>query len=112
MRKIIVVSMISLDGVLQAPGAREEDPSGKFKYGGWTAPYFDEAYSNAVQEELQPAEYLLGRKTFEIWESYWPRHADFWPGINEGMKYVLSRTRKKSTGKIRNSSRVLLISRS
>ena len=91
--------MISLDGVLQAPGAPEEDPSGKFEFGGWTAPYFDDAYNKAVREELQPAEYLLGRKTFEIWEAYWPRHADFWRGINEGMKYVMSKSRKKSDWK-------------
>jgi dihydrofolate reductase len=49
-----------------------------------------------MQEELKPATYLLGRKTFDIWENYWPKHGDFWPGINEGTKYVLSKTRKKS----------------
>ena len=97
MRKISVLSMITLDGVMQAPGGTKEDRSGGFKYGGWTAPYGDEAYGNAVQKELQqPVDYLLGRKTFKIWEKYWPAHADFWPGINEGTKYVLSRTRKKS----------------
>src|SRR6185436_16649736 len=97
MRKIIVLSMISLDGVLQAPGGPEEDKSGGFKYGGWSAPYFDDAYDKAVQEELKdPKDYLLGRKTFQIWEGYWPKHADFWPGINEGTKYVLSKTKKKS----------------
>lgn len=88
--------MITLDGVLQAPGGPEEDTSGDFKYGGWVAPYGDEAYNKAVQEELKPADYLLGRKTFEIWEDYWPKHADFWPGINEGTKYVLSKTRENS----------------
>jgi dihydrofolate reductase len=97
MRKIIVLSMITLDGVMQAPGGKKEDISGGFQYGGWTAPYGDEVYGNAVQKELkQPADYLLGRKTFDIWEDYWPDHADFWPGINDGAKYVLSRTRKKS----------------
>jgi dihydrofolate reductase len=99
MRKIIVLSMISLDGVLQAPGGPEEDTSGDFKYGGWTEPYNDETYGKAVQEELKPADYLLGRKTFEIWENYWPKHADFWPGINDGTKYVLSKTREKSDWK-------------
>lgn len=89
--------MISLDGVMQAPGGPKEDVSGGFKFGGWTAPYGDKAYSKVVQKELQqPADYLLGRKTFEIWENYWPHHADFWPGINNGTKYVLSKTRKKS----------------
>lgn len=88
--------MITLDGVVQAPGGPKEDTSGDFQYGGWTNPYADEAYGKAVREELQPAEYLLGRKTFAIWEGYWPEHADFWPGINEGTKYVLSHTVKSS----------------
>jgi dihydrofolate reductase len=96
MRKIIVLSMITLDGVMQAPGGPEEDTSGVFKYGGWTAPYGDEVYSKAVQKELKPADYLLGRKTFEIWAGYWPEHGDFWPGINEGTKYVFSKSIKKS----------------
>src|SRR6476469_9789653 len=99
MRKIIVLSMITLDGVMQAPGGPEEDTSSGFEYGGWTEPYGDEVYGKVVQEELKPADYLLGRKTFEIWENYWPEHADFWPGINDGTKYVLSRTRKKSDWK-------------
>jgi len=89
--------MITLDGVMQAPGGPEEDKSGGFKYGGWTAPYGDEVGGKVVQKELQqPADYLLGRKTFEIWASYWPQHADIWPGINDGTKYVLSNTMKKS----------------
>lgn len=88
--------MISLDGIMQAPGGPKEDRSGGFKYGGWTAPYFDKVYEKVVKKELQPADYLLGRKTFDIWESYWPEHADFWPGINDGTKYVLSKTRKSS----------------
>jgi len=100
MRKIIVLSMISLDGVMQAPGGTKEDRAAGFKYGGWTIAYSDEAYGTAVQKELQqPSDYLLGRKTFEIWENYWPKHADFWPGINEGTKYVLSKKRKKSDWK-------------
>ena len=99
MRKIIVLSMITLDGVMQAPGGPKEDTSGGFKYGGWVAPYGDEVYGKVVEKELKPADYLLGRKTFEIWEAYWPEHADFWPGINDGTKYVLSKTRKKSDWK-------------
>ena len=99
MRKIIVLSMISLDGVMQAPGGPKEDVAGGFKYGGWSAPYGDEIYEQVVRKELEPADYLLGRKTFNIWENYWPAHADFWPGINEGTKYVLSRARKKSDWK-------------
>src|SRR3984885_11597794 len=96
MRKIIVLSMITLDGVMQAPGGPKEDTSGGFKYGGWTASYSDKVFGKAMEKELKPADYLLGRKTFDIWESYWPKHADFWPGINDGTKYVLSGTRKKS----------------
>jgi dihydrofolate reductase len=96
MRKIIVLSMISLDGVMQAPGGPKEDTSGGFKYGGWTAPYGDEVYGEVVQKELKPADYLLGRKTFQIWAKYWPEHGDFWPGINEGTKYVFSKRMKKS----------------
>jgi dihydrofolate reductase len=99
MRKIIVLSMITLDGVMQAPGGPKEDTSGGFKYGGWVAPYSDEVYGKVVQKELKPADYLLGRKTFEIWADYWPKHADFWPGINDGTKYVLSKTMKKSDWK-------------
>jgi dihydrofolate reductase len=96
MRKIIVLSMITLDGVMQAPGGPKEDTSGGFEYGGWVAPYSDEVYGKVVQKELKPADYLLGRKTFEIWADYWPEHGDFWPGINEGTKYVFSKSMKKS----------------
>ena len=88
--------MITLDGVMQAPGGPKEDTSGGFKYGGWSEPYGDEVYGKVVQEELKPADYLLGRKTFEIWAGYWPEHGDFWPGINEGAKYVFSKRMKKS----------------
>lgn len=91
--------MITLDGVIQAPGGPEEDTSDGFKYGGWVAPYGDEVYGKVVEKEMKPADYLLGRKTFEIWEDYWPEHADNWPSINEGTKYVLSRTMKKSDWK-------------
>jgi dihydrofolate reductase len=96
MRKIVVLSMITLDGVMQAPGGPKEDPSGGFKYGGWVEPYSDKVYDKVVQKELKPADYLLGRKTFEIWAGYWPEHGDFWPGINEGTKYVFSKSMKKS----------------
>jgi len=100
MRKIVVLSMITLDGVMQAPGGSKEDASGGFKYGGWTAPYGDEVYGKVMQKELQPADYLLGRKTFEIWAGYWPEHGDFWPGINDGTKYVFSKSMKKSNPKV------------
>ncbi|WP_339795318.1 dihydrofolate reductase family protein [uncultured Imperialibacter sp.] len=96
MRKIVVLSMVTLDGVMQGPGAPGEDPSGGFKHGGWVAPYDDEVYDEVVKKELQPADYLLGRKTYEIWAAYWPHHGEFWPGINEGMKYVLSNSLSNS----------------
>ncbi len=85
---------------MQAPGGPQEDTSEGFKYGGWTAPYGDEVGGKVVQQELnQPADYLLGRKTFDIWASYWPQHADIWPGINDGTKYVMSKTMRKSDWK-------------
>ena len=88
--------MITLDGVMQGPGGPKEDTSGGFKYGGWVAPYDDDVYGKVVQEELKPADYLLGRKTFQIWAGYWPEHGEFWPGINAGIKYVFSKKLKKS----------------
>ena len=96
MRKIIIISMITLDGVMQAPGGPEEDTSDGFKYGGWTVPYQDEVGDSFMEKQMKPADYLLGRKTYEIWASYWPEHADSWPGINEGTKYVLSGAFEKS----------------
>ena len=96
MRKIIMISMISLDGVMQAPGGPEEDTSGGFKYGGWTAPYGDEAGGKVFEKLMKPADLLLGGKTFDIWENYWPLHSEHWPGINDVTKYVLSATREKS----------------
>lgn len=99
MRKIIVITMITLDGVMQAPGGPEEDTSGGFEYGGWTAPYGDEVFNAAMAREMQPAEYLLGRRTFDIWVDYWPKHADVWPAINDGMKYVVSETMERTDWK-------------
>lgn len=99
MRKITVLSMITLDGVMQAPGGPEEDTSGGFKYGGWSAPYGDEVSGKVMEKLMKPADLLLGRKTFDIFENYWPGHAEFWPGINDVTKYVLSTTRNKSDWK-------------
>jgi dihydrofolate reductase len=99
MRKIIVLSMITLDGIMQAPGGPEEDTSDGFEYGGWVAPYLDEIGGKILEKQMKPADYLLGRKTFEIWANYWPEHADFWPGINDGTKYVLSNTLSTSDWK-------------
>jgi dihydrofolate reductase len=98
MRKVIVLSFITLDGVMQAPGGPEEDSSGGFKYGGWTVPYFDEFSGNLMGEQMKGrSDLLLGRKTFEIFASYWPEHADGWPGINEVTKYVVSHKPLKLT---------------
>ncbi|MBC7486726.1 MAG: dihydrofolate reductase family protein, partial [Cytophagaceae bacterium] len=96
MRKIIVLSFITLDGVMQAPGGPEEDPSEDFKYGGWTAPYNDEVSGKVMEKQVEPADLLLGRKTFDIWEKYWPTHGEHWPSVNEVTKYVLSTTRQHS----------------
>ena len=99
MRKIIVIEFITLDGVMQAPGGHEEDKSGSFKFGGWVVPYSDEASGKIMEKQMKPADLLLGRKTFEIFASYWPEHADDWPGINDVKKYVLSKIMKKSDWK-------------
>ncbi|CAD0225825.1 dihydrofolate reductase family protein [Chryseobacterium sp. JV274] len=99
MRKITVISMITMDGVMQAPGGPEEDTSENFKYGGWTVSYGDELFGEIMQEEMKQTDYLLGRKTFDIFSSYWPQHAEFWPGINEGNKYILSQSIENSDWK-------------
>src|SRR5690349_18689464 len=96
MRKIVVISMITLDGVMQAPGGPDEDTSAGFRYGGWVAPYNDGSDAGLMENLMKPTDLLLGRKTFEIWEDYWPKHADSWTGINEVRKYVLSTTRQHS----------------
>lgn len=97
MRKIIVLSFITLDGVMQAPGGPTEDTSGDFKYGGWTVPFFDEVAGEEMGKQMsEPFELLLGRKTFDIFASYWPDHAEEWPGINSSKKYVVSTTLSSS----------------
>ena len=96
MRKVIVLTFVSLDGVMQAPGGPTEDPSGNFKYGGWTVPYFDEFGGQVMAEQMgQPFDLLLGRKTFEIFASYWPQHPEEGAGINKATKYVASNTLTK-----------------
>lgn len=92
MRKITILSFITLDGVMQGPGSPDEDTSNDFKLGGWVAPYGDQDSQAIMQKQLERADLLLGRKTFDIWENYWPAHAEYWPGINEVTKYVLSNT--------------------
>jgi dihydrofolate reductase len=93
MRKIIVLTFMSWDGVMQGPGAPTEDTSGNFTLGGWTVPYFDEFLGDVMAQQLgHPFDLLLGRKTFEIFASYWPQHPDDGPEINRATKYVVSNT--------------------
>jgi dihydrofolate reductase len=100
MRKIIVLEHISLDGVIQAPGGPEEDTSGGFAYGGWVASYSDAILGKALREQMNKSfDLLLGRKTFEIWEPYWPQHGDIWPNVNLATKHVASNTRTASDWK-------------
>ena len=95
MRKLIVLTFMTMDAVMQAPGGPEEDPSGGFNYGGWSVPYFDEFLGNVMSEQMsKPFDLLLGRKTFEIFASYWPEHVDEGPEINRATKYVVSNTMK------------------
>ncbi|GAB4501071.1 MAG: dihydrofolate reductase family protein [Anaerolineales bacterium] len=97
MRKIIVLEHISLDGVIQAPGGPDEDTSGGFTHGGWIAGYSDERLGMALRKQMNTAfDLLVGRTTFEIWEPYWPQHADIWPNVNTATKYVASKTRNSS----------------
>src|SRR6185295_18239408 len=95
MRKIIVLSFISLDGVMQAPGGPEEDTSGGFKYGGWTFPYFDDFAGKEMSKQMKPSDLLLGRKTYDIFAGYWPQNESGWPGINKVKKYVVSHEKIK-----------------
>lgn len=85
--------MVSLDGVMQAPGGPEEDTSGGFKYGGWTAPYSrDESFGRILGKEFSvPFDLLLGKKTYEIFASYWPKHTGaIADPFNKAKKYVVS----------------------
>jgi dihydrofolate reductase len=97
MRKIVVLTFVSLDGVMQAPGGPEEDTSGGFAYGGWTAPYFDEFMGDVMAEQMgMPFDLLLGKKTYELFASFWPKQDEkTTPGaevLNRAKKYVVSDT--------------------
>jgi dihydrofolate reductase len=93
MRRVIVLEFVTLDGVIQAGGGPEEDPSGGFAYGGWQAPYADDVIEAVMKKQMTlPFDLLLGRKTFEIWAAFWPQHVDMWPGVNPATKYVASTT--------------------
>lgn len=97
MKKIIALTFITLDGVMQAPGGPQEDTDGGFEYGGWVVPHFDERLGQIMHEQMtKPRNLLLGRRTYEIFASYWPTHESEWPGINSSTKYVVSSARTDS----------------
>src|ERR1051326_434899 len=96
MRKLTGAVFVSLDGVMQAPGGPQEDPTGGFAFGGWTAPYFDEALGASPREIFgRPFAPLLGRKTYDIFAAHWPYVTDPNDPIagtfNRITKYVASR---------------------
>ena len=93
MRKITACEFITLDGVIQ----NEENDGDGFKHGGWFFPFADEVTGAVIQDRLaKPVDLLLGRKTFEGWETYWPTHSNFWPNVMTATKYVASNTRDSS----------------
>jgi dihydrofolate reductase len=96
MGKLVVGTFVTLDGVMQSPGAPDEDREGGFEHGGWLPPYFDESMGRTMDELMGRAEaLLLGRKTYEIFISYWPHQGDEDPmaaKLNSMPKYVASRT--------------------
>lgn len=99
MRKLFASTFVSLDGVMQAPGGPEEDPNADFPFGGWTFPYWDEDTDiSASGFDGKGRELVLGRKTYEIFEAYWPYQAADNPvaqSLNAGKKHVASRTLTK-----------------
>ena len=98
MRKLIVQTFLSLDGVMQAPGGPEEDTSGRFRHGGWSVTYWDNVMQEAMGAAVSvPFAMLLGRRTYEIFAAHWPRagEEDGAPIFNNATKYVASRTLKK-----------------
>jgi dihydrofolate reductase len=100
MRRLVVLTFSTMDGVMQAPGGPTEDPSGGFAHGGWSVPYFDEFLGKVMDEQMgHRFDLLLGRKTYDIFASYWP-HQDVEkdPGaaaLNKARKYVASRSQVK-----------------
>src|SRR5438270_4733077 len=98
MRKIVVFTMVSLDGVMQAPGGSKEDTAEGFQYGGWMGPYFDEVSGKEMEIQMkETSALLLGRKTYDIFAGYWPDHTEPWPQVNKITKYVVSKTLKNPT---------------
>src|SRR5688572_4836168 len=94
MRNLVVQTMVTLDGVMQAPGGPEEDPSGGFAHGGWSVPYFDEVLGQIVGEAMsKPFDLVLGRKTYEIFAAHWPYdEGPIADRLNAAAKHVASNT--------------------
>ncbi|MDQ3985919.1 MAG: dihydrofolate reductase family protein [Actinomycetota bacterium] len=95
MRKLIVNTFLTLDGVMQAPGGPEEDPTGGFDHGGWSVNYWDEQMGQIMGEYMsRPFDLVLGRKTYEIFAAHWPHVADdpAAKALNDATKFVASRT--------------------
>ena len=114
MRKLIVQSQITLDGIMQAPGGPEEDPTGGFKYGGWSAGYYDDFLGGVMSEQMaKPFDLLLGRKTYEIFAAYWPYvkidDPDYLVAgkFNSAKKHVASTTLDKLDWIIPHSSKAM-----
>jgi dihydrofolate reductase len=102
MRKVLATAFVSLDGVMQAPGGPEEDPTGGFRFGGWTAPYWDDAIGQVMGGIFSvPYELLLGRKTYEIFNAHWPHAKDdpFADALNNVRKYVATTSKAPLTWK-------------
>jgi dihydrofolate reductase len=99
LRKIVVLSFVTLDGVMQAPGGPEEDKAGSFKWGGWSVGYWDDFLGKIMGEQMgRPFDLLLGRKTYDIFAAYWPKMGTDNPaaaGLNKAKKFVASTTLKK-----------------
>jgi dihydrofolate reductase len=94
MRKLVAVTQMTLDGVMQAPGGPEEDPTGDFEVGGWSVGYFDDVLGQQVGEAMsKPFELVLGRKTYEIFAAHWPfDEGPIADAMNAATKHVASRT--------------------
>lgn len=101
MKKLIVISFLTLDGVMQAPGGKSEDPSDGFMYGGWQVPFFGDSDNPVADAMTQAGALMIGRKTYDIFAAYWPTEGKDIPGFGDFMnkipKFIASKTLKKTT---------------
>ncbi|MGA9062524.1 MAG: dihydrofolate reductase family protein [Terracidiphilus sp.] len=108
MRKLIAITQVTVDGVMQSPGGREEDPENGFTHGGWAMPFFDDALGKVVIDETIAGEFdmLLGRRTYDIFASYWPHQGDnpIAKAFSKATKYVVTRSLDRLDWK--NSQRI------